>query len=68
MVGTHSIGVTNGLHVKLLATAFGKRQILVLGLYMEDDENNMKKRLFMEDPRAQRTCWVETDALTAASY
>lgn len=66
MLRTHSIGLVSGLRVKILDVGFDKRKVRVLGMYMEDDENNNKMRLFTEDPRTGRECWVVSEALTGA--
>jgi hypothetical protein len=64
MVRTHSIGLVPGLRVKILDVGFDKRKVRVLGIYMQDDENNNRMRLFTEDSRTGRECWVVSEALT----
>lgn len=57
MAQTGSIGLTEGLRVKLLDVGFGKRKVRVLGLYADGE-------LMTEDARTGHTCWVASEALT----
>jgi hypothetical protein len=66
MVRTHSLGLTPGLQVKILGVGLGKRRVRVLGLYGQDDDGSY--RLFADDPRTGRECWVVSEALTASSH
>jgi hypothetical protein len=56
MVRTWSVGLTPGLHVKIVDRRLFKREVRVLGLYSEGP-------LWSEDPRTGHECWVVSDAL-----
>jgi hypothetical protein len=56
MRATGSIGLTPGLRVKILDIRFGKRKVRVLGQFSGG-------RLYSEDPRTGRECWVPKEAL-----
>ena len=58
LVRTRSVGLTSGLRVKILDVGFFKRKVRVLGLLSDG-------RLYSEDPRTGRECWVSSDALTS---
>jgi hypothetical protein len=64
-----TFSLSRGLWVRILsAESDGNYNVRVLGMYMEDDKNGNKMRLFKGDPRTGKDCLVTGSALDSPAH